>query len=406
MNLDIQRIRADFPALQQRFDGRPVVYLDNACMTAKPRQVLQAMERYYTEFPGCHGRAAHTFGRRTTDAYEGARAAIARLIGAPPEARQLVFTKNSTEGINLVMAGLPWREGDVVLTSEMEHNSNHLPWLHAGQRHGIKLRHFALADDGTFDEERFVAALGPEVKLVSVFQTSNVTGVSLPVERIVELSHAQGALVLVDASQAVGSGGVDVGRTGCDFLVLSMHKVMGPTGVGVLYGTAERLAALRPLLYGGEMVADVQYRDFSLAGVPDRFEAGLQNYAGVIGAGAAADYLRALSPEAVTAHLARLNRIAGEGLRRIKGVTILGPEDPALRHGVVNFVLQGTPSEHLAQILDQSRKIMVRAGVHCVHSWYHARGLQRSVRASFYLYNTEQEAELLVKSVRELSIFF
>jgi len=405
MTFDVDALRADFPALSQTVDGKPVVYLDNACMTLKPEPVLEAMQAYYHEFPGCHGRAAHAFARRATDAYEAARGSMARLIGARSP-RQVVFTKNTTEAVNLVASGLRWRDGDEVLTSDLEHNSNLLPWEDARRRNGVRIRRFALAPDGSFDREAFTRALTPSVRLVSVFHTSNVTGVSLPLPWIVDQAHANGSLVLVDASQGVGIDRVDVARLDVDLLAMSMHKVMGPTGVGLLYGKADLLEDLAPLLYGGEMISDVRYEEFSLAAVPDRFEAGLQNYAGIIGAGAAADYLGRLPVDEAAAHLTALNRCATEGLAGVERVRILGPERAEERHGVLNFQLQGTPSEHVARILDESRNIMVRAGVHCAHSWYHARGEETSVRASFYLYNTLDEAKLLARSVGEIARFF
>ena len=405
MTFDVDTLRSDFPALSQIVDGKPVVYLDNACMTLKPEPVLQAMQAYYREFPGCHGRAAHGFARRTTDAYEKARISMARLIGARSP-RQVVFTKNTTEAVNLVASGLRWHDGDEVLTSDLEHNSNLLPWEAARRRYGVNVRRFALAADGTFDREAFASALTPAVRLVSVFHTSNVTGVSLPLAWIVEQAHANGSWVLVDASQGVGLERVDVARLGVDLLAMSMHKVMGPTGVGLLYGKADILDDLAPLLYGGEMISDVRYEEFSLAPVPDRFEAGLQNYAGIIGAGAAADYLRQIPGDEATAHITALNRCATDGLAGVDRVQILGPARAEDRHGVLNFRLRGTPSEHVARILDESRNIMVRAGVHCAHSWYHAQGHETSVRASFYLYNTLDEAKLLARSVAEIARFF
>jgi cysteine desulfurase / selenocysteine lyase len=405
MTFDVDALRADFPALSQTVGGKPLVYLDNACMTLKPEPVLRAMERYYREFPGCHGRAAHAFARKATEAYEQARASLAALIGAPSPG-QVVFTKNTTEAINLVAGGFRWRSGDEILTSDLEHNSNLLPWEVARRQHGVVVRRFALAPDSTFDRDAFEAALSPRVRLVSVFHTSNVTGVSLPLEWIVERAHQNGSRVLVDASQGVGVEPLDVASLGVDLLAMSMHKVMGPTGVGLLYGKREVLEELSPLLYGGEMVADVHHGEFALAPIPDRFEAGLQNYAGIIGAGAAAGYLRDLPRQEATRHLTQLNRVATEGLAGVERIHILGPAAAEDRHGVLNFQLRGTPSEHVARILDESRNIMVRAGVHCAHAWFHATGRETSVRASFYLYNTTQEAELLARSVSEIARFF
>jgi len=405
MTFDVDALRADFPALSTKIDGKPVVYLDNACMTLKPEPVLRAMETYYREFPGCHGRAAHAFARRATEAYERARASLAALIGAPSP-RQVVFTKNTTEAINLVAGGLQWRSGDEVLTSELEHNSNLLPWEVARRRHGVVTRRFALAPDTSFDRDAFEQALTPRVRLVSVFHTSNVTGVSLPLEWIVERAHENGSRVLVDASQGAGIESLDVARLGVDLLALSMHKIMGPTGVGLLYGKPEVLEEISPLLYGGEMVADVRHGEFALAPIPDRFEAGLQNYAGIIGAGAAADYLLALPRKEAAQHLRQLNRCATEALAGVERVKILGPERAEERHGVLNFQVPGTPSEHVARILDRSHNIMVRAGVHCAHAWFHATGSETSVRASFYLYNTAEEAQVLARSVSEIARFF
>ncbi len=405
MPFDPESLRRDFPALQQSIDGKPVVYLDNACMTAKPQPVLDAMTAYYTDFPGCHGRAAHEFARRTTDAYEAARASVARFIGARSP-RQVVFTKNTTESINIVAQGTSWREGDVVLTSDMEHNSNLLPWYRAAKASSGTVRHYRLAEDSSFDADAFDAALTDEVRLVAVFHTSNVTGVSMPLQHIVQRAHSVGARVLLDASQGLATDPVDVAALGVDYLVLSMHKLLGPTGVGVLYGTWEALEALTPLLYGGEMISDVRYADFQMAPIPDRFEAGLQNYAGIIGAGRAADYLREIPAAEAGAHLAQLNEVASDGLAELDRLQVLGPADPAARHGIVNFVMPGTPAEHVGRILDESRNVMVRAGHHCVHSWYHARGHDTSVRASFFIYNTVEEARLLAKSVKEIALFF
>jgi cysteine desulfurase/selenocysteine lyase len=405
MSFDPDAIRRDIPALQGRQRGKPVVYLDNACLTPKPEPVLRAMDRYYREFPGCHGRAAHSWGAETTAAYDAARASIATFIGASSP-QQLVFTRNATEAVGIVAQGLGLEAGDRVLTSDMEHNSNLLPWVAMGKRVGVVLDRFATTAEGELDRDAYLAALARGPRLVSFFQRSNVTGVGFPVRWMVEQAKARGALVLVDASQATSSERLEVAASGADFVALSMHKAFGPTGTGVLYGRREALEALTPLLYGGEMIADVRYEEFSLAPVPQRFEAGLQNYAGCIGAGAAAEWLRAMDPAAVQRHLAALNQRATDALQGIRGLRIVGPVDPAARHGILNFAVEGVPSSHLAQVLDQSRNIMVRAGVHCVHSWYAARGLPPTVRASFALYNTLDEAELLGRSVRELAAFF
>lgn len=405
MGLDVEKLRRDFPALHEPSKGRLPVYLDNACMTLRPRPVLDAMEEYETRFPGCHGRAAHEFARRTTDAFEAARNSVARWLGAPSP-RQVVFTRNATESINMVAAGFPWREGDAVLTGDMEHNSNLLPWYGVARRRGVRVQHFSLAPDSTFDPRAFAEALTPDVRLVAVSLASNVTGVALPIEEIVRSAHTNGSRVLLDASQGMTTHPVDVGRCKVDLLALSMHKSLGPTGVGVLYGEASVLESLTPLLYGGEMIDDVDHGEFALAPLPRRLEAGLQNYAGVIGAGRAAEYLAGLPPADVRAHLLVLNRIATEGLGSQPRIRLVGPDDPARRHGILNFHIDGIPSEHVGRLLDESRRIMVRAGHHCAHSWYRAQDLPTTVRASFFAYNTREEAALLAEAVRDISRFF
>ena len=405
MSLDLGRVRADFPALAQRVGGRPVVYLDNACMTPKPEPVLRAMEDYYRGFPACHGRAAHRFGRLTTEAYDRARGTLASFIGAQ-DPTCVVFTRNATEGINLVARGSGLQAGDAVLCSEMEHNSNLLPWLDLRRRSGVQLRRFSLRADGSFDEAAFEKVLTSDVRLVSVFHTSNVTGASLPIPWIASRAHAIGALLLLDATQAAACGPLDVAALDVDLCVLSMHKAFGPTGTGLLWGRRGLLETLSPLLYGGEMVADVDDEIFQLSPVPQRFEAGLQDYAGVLGAAAAATWLQACGLRAVPAHLAALNLAASEGLSAIPGLRILGPAEPARRHGIVNFILDGIPSEHVARVLDEGNNVMVRAGVHCSHGWYRARGLPPSVRVSFALYNSIDEAGVLVRAVAGIARHF
>jgi cysteine desulfurase/selenocysteine lyase len=370
-----------------------------------PVPVVRAVEEYWYSFPSCHGRAAHAFARRTTDRYDEARRKVQRLVRARhPE--EVVFTRNATEGINWLAASLPFEPGDTVLASDLEHNSNLLPWQRLAARRGVRHRVFATRPDGTFDAAAFEAALDASTRLVTVTMTSNVTGTSLPVERIVETARGRGVPVLVDAVQALAARRVDVQALGVDFAVMSLHKAYGPTGVGILYCRRDWFEHLEPPLVGGGTVDDSTYESSTPAPLPERFEAGLQNYAGVVGAGAAAEFLSAFGERALAAHQLRLNAEATEGLSRIPGVSILGPADPALRGSIVNFTVAGMPSHDVARLLDSASGVMVRSGKHCCHSWYNARGIGDSVRASFGVYNDAADVRRLLDGVRELARFF
>jgi cysteine desulfurase/selenocysteine lyase len=402
---DAARLRQDFPALQRRHLGRPIVYLDNACMTLPPRPVLETMQRYYSESPGCHGRSNHLFGRETTAAFTAARMTLQKFVNAAhPE--EIIFTKNATEGINLVAHCWPWQEGDVVLCSDLEHNSNLLPWRLLQERKKVSVKVLATAPDTSFDLERFRAALAGPVKMVALPHVSNISGVTFPIRDICALAHARGARVLVDGTQAVPHARVDVRGLDVDFYAFSSHKMLGPTGVGCLYGKGELLAGLPPFLAGGETVSDVSEGSCEFLGPPERYEAGLQNYAGVLGLARACEYLGSLDRKAAEAHISELNRLASEALAGHERIQLIGPRDPMRRGNILNFAIRGLDCHDAARILDSSDNIMLRAGRHCAHSWYHRSGMADSLRASFYLYNTGQEAELFAAKVRDLLNYF
>jgi len=397
--MDVERLRRDFPPLQETSRGRPVVYFDNACMTLKPTPVLDAMQAYYRTSPGCHGRSNHLFGRRTTEAYDGARKRLQRFLGAA-RPHEVIFTRNATEAINLVASGLGLGVGDVVLTSDVEHNSNLLPWQRLAKRSGVRHRVVPGRPDTTFDLDAYAGLLREGgVKLVSVLHTSNLSGVTFPVDDVVELAHRHGAQVLLDAAQAPLTHALDVKRWGVDYLALSAHKMLGPTGFGLLYARADRQAGLEPLLVGGETVQDTTYVSSEPAPAPDRFEAGLQDYAGAVGAAAAADYVQKLDPAAIRRHVVALNARATHALLALDRVQLVGPADPALRGSVLTFVAEGMRSEDLARVLDEGAGIMVRFGKHCVHSWFNARKVPDTVRVSFGPYNTPDEVDLFVEHV-------
>jgi len=401
MTLDTAKIRELFPALQVQVKKKPVIYLDNACMSLKPIPVIEAMNDYYYSYPGCHGRTTYYFGRRTTEEYDRARERLARLINAP-QSKELIFVRNTSEGLNLIANSLPFSEGDIVVTTNVEHNSNLLPWQVLKRRRGVEHIIVKLEEDLTFDRSAFVDAMSSNVRLVSVAHTSNLTGVTMPVKEIAEIAHKNGALVMVDAAQSVAHSKVDVQDLGIDILVFSVHKMMGPTGVGALWAKEEVLNKMEPFLVGGETVLNTFYDSYVPAGLPDRFEAGLQNYAGAIGAGVAAEYLMDLGPDEVHEHEVALNRIMTDMLMGIDGLRIIGPKNPELRGGILNVSVDGMKALEIARILDQTCNIMVRAGYLCVHSWYNACDLPHSIRASVYVYNTPAECELFAQVLTQL----
>jgi cysteine desulfurase / selenocysteine lyase len=397
-----ERFRDDFPALRPRSDGRAPVYLDSACMSLVPTPVLAAMEEYYRDFPGCAGRSLHRFAEEVGRRYEGARSAYARWLGRA-DASGIVFVRNATEALNLVAQGLHYEPGDRVLVTDREHNSNLIVWQRLAAERGIRFETLALPDDGTFDADAFEERLeGGRVRVVSFFHTSNLDGRSLPIQEITERAHDHGALVLFDGCQAAPHLKLDLDRAGVDFYAVSAHKMLGPTGIGVLAAAPAPLADLRPLLVGGETVEWSTLTAHQLRPPPHRFEAGLQNYAGVIGANAALDYLARVGPEEIAAQQAGLNRVVTRALAGERRVRVLGPEDPAERPSIFAFALDGIDPHDAALFLDEGHEVMVRSGMHCVHSWYERRGLPGNVRASFYLYNNRADAAKLVAGVSEL----
>lgn len=394
-------VRPDFPALQPRAGHPTPVYLDSACMSLVPSPVLRAMEAYYTEFPGCAGRSLHRFSEEVGRRYEAARSGFARFLGRA-DSRGVVFVRNATEAINLVAQGISYRRGDRVLVSDREHNSNLIVWQRLAAERGIRVETLALADDGHFDSDALEEQLARGVRLVSFFHTSNLDGRSLPVREITERAHDRGALVLFDGCQAAPHVRVDLDRLGVDFYAVSAHKMLGPTGIGVLAAAPGPVAELRPLLVGGETVEWSTLTDHELRPPPHRFEAGLQNYAGVVGAHAAIDYLSGVGLEEVESRQRELNTRVTRALAGEPRLRLLGPEDPRERPSIFAFALEGIDPHDAAVFLDEGYDVMVRSGMHCVHSWYERRGLPGNVRASFYFYNDRHDADALVRGIEEL----
>jgi len=393
--LDVDKIREDFPVLQRKINGKPILYLDSACITLKPHQVIKVMQDYYYNFPACTDRSSHKLSMEVSEACEEARIKIQKFFNAK-RCEEIIFTRNATEAINLVAQGLDLKEGDVVITTDKEHNSNLIPWLRLKKERGIIHKVVKSNPDNTFNLESFGKLINPRVKLVSMVHTSNIDGYTLPAKKIVDIAHRNGSLVLLDGAQSAPQMPIDVQELDVDFFACSIHKMLGPTGVGILYGKYELLQKLHPLNIGGDTVSDSTYLSFSLLPPPAKFEAGLQDYAGIIGAGAAIDYLNRVGMKNIKAHETRLNKIITEGIKDFPGIRIIGPSDPALRGGIVNFTVDYLGAQDIAMILDETANIMVRAGRHCVHSWYNSRKIKESVRASVYIYNTSWEAEFFV----------
>jgi cysteine desulfurase / selenocysteine lyase len=401
MTPDLVGVRERFPALRPGPDGRVPAYLDSACMSLVPQEVLDAMTEYYTDYPGCAGRSLHRFAEEVSHRFEAARETFGRFLETPTPAG-IVFVRNSTEAINIVGQGISWKRGDRVLVSDQEHNSNLVLWQRLGPERGVRLEILRLKDDGTFDSEALETALGRGVRLVSLFHTSNLDGRSLPVREITERAHDHGALVLFDGCQAAPHRPVHLERDGIDFYAISAHKMLGPTGTGVLAGRPEALAELRPLVAGGETVEWSTLTEHKLRPPPHRFEAGLQNYAGVLGAAVGVKFLQRVGLENVEAHDRALNARVTDALADEPRIQRLGPADPAARPSVFAFAIDGVDPHDAALFLDEGHGVMVRSGRHCVHSWYAERALDGNVRASFYLYTDESDADRLIAGVREL----
>jgi cysteine desulfurase/selenocysteine lyase len=390
MSLDPRRIRGDFPPLRS---GK-LVYLDNACTTLRPQVVIDAVTRYHAEFPACGERSLHRLGRRVDEEVGLAREAARRLLGAR-RSEEIVFTQNTTHAINIVAQSFPFRPGDVVVTSDQEHNSNLLPWQQLG-RYGVRHRTVPLGDLDALGR-----ALTPEVKLVSMVMTSNLDGASIDARRMVEAAHGRGVPVLLDAAQAVPHRAVDVRALDVDYLACSGHKMLGPSATGILYGKRESLGRLVPTLVGGGTVEDSTLETASYRAGPERFEAGLQNYAGIVGLRHAIEYLESIGCETVREHEQALTRALDEGLRRYADITIYGP--PADRRGgITSFSFRGVDVHDVCLLLDESANVAVRSGRHCVHSWCNAHGVEGTVRVSFYLYNTADEVTAFLDALRQV----
>ncbi|MFG2037169.1 cysteine desulfurase [Dactylosporangium sp. NPDC048998] len=411
--LDVETIRKDFPILDRTINGNPLVYLDSGNTAQKPRQVIDAVREHYERHNANVARSVHTLGTESTEAFEGAREKIAGFVGAT-SAAEIVFTKNSTEAINLVAHAfttladdprLRLGPGDEIVITEMEHHSNIVPWQLLAQRTGATLRWFGLTDEGRLDLSNIDELITPRTKLVSVVHYSNILGTINPVDVLVAKARQVGALVLLDGSQSVPHVPVDVNALGADFVAFTGHKMLGPTGIGALWGRFELLDAMPPFLGGGSMIETVSMTGTTFMPPPARFEAGTPPIAQAVGLGAAVDYLTAVGMDNVVAHEKELTAYALDALGSIPDVRIIGPTSTVDRGATISFTVEGVHPHDVGQILDDEG-VQVRVGHHCARPTCVRFGVPATTRASFYLYTTTDEIDALVRGVERVRKVF
>lgn len=399
--MNIKSIRQDFPLLQESLGNKPIIYLDNACQSLRPQSVINAITDYYRCYSACGGRSMHRLAEAVTQKCDETRSIIARFITAKRK-EEIVFTRNTTEGINLVANSLGLKKGDVVVISDKEHNSNLIPWQVLKRKIGIEYKIAPTKENNTFDLEAFSGLMNERVKLVSLGFTSNLDGMTIPASDVIKIAHEVGSLVLLDAAQTAPHHKIDVQVLDVDFLAFSGHKMLAPSGTGVLYGKYRLLEKLDPFLVGGDTVSSSTYESHEFLPPPEKFEAGLQDYAGIIGLGEAVRYLEKVGFEAIVEQEQSLNKFIIDEIVNIPKLKIIGDQNPNLRSGIISFYIEGVDSHQIAIMLDQSANIMVRSGQHCVHSWFASKQITGSVRASVYFYNTLEEADVFVKSLKKV----
>jgi len=397
--LNTEKIRKDFNILENKNKHTPI-YFDNACMSLKPKQVVDAMNEYYLNYPACAGRSSHRLGDTVTKKIKEARQIVAKFINASNE-NEIIFTRNTTEGTNLFANSIGLKKDDIVLISDKEHNSNLVPWLLLRDKIGIVVKIIRSNEDGSFNLDNFSEMI-VGAKIVSIVHTSNLDGVTNPAKEIIEIAHKNGVLVFLDVAQSIPHRKIDVKDLDVDFLAFSGHKMMGPTGTGVFYGKYKLLEKFSPFIAGGDTVDYTTYTDYKFLPVPEKFEAGLQDYAGIIGLGEAVKYLSQFNFKDIEKHELELNSYITKELQKIPQIKIIGPKDPAERSGIVNFYINGFDMHKISVMLDEMANIEIRSGQHCVHSWFADKKILNSARVSLYIYNTMEEAEVFITNLNKI----
>lgn len=405
MTFDVERIREDFPVLRQQVHGKPLVYLDNAATSQKPKSVVETIARYYlTENSNVH-RGIHLLSERATEAFEGARAKVARFFNVG-DVREIVFVRGATEGINLVAHSFVrprLTAGDEILISEMEHHSNIVPWQMICGQTGAVLRVVPINDDGELRLDEYERLLGPRTRLVSIVHVSNALGTINPVKQVIKIAHERGVPVLIDGAQAAPHLSVDVQSLDCDFYVCSGHKLFGPTGIGVVFGKARHLEAMPPYQGGGDMILSVTFEKTIYNEAPLKFEAGTPHIAGAIGLGAAIDYVDSIGLDRIAAYEAELLAYATDAVSTIPGIRFIGTAKE--KASILSFVLDGVHAHDIGTILDQEG-IAIRTGHHCAQPVLHRFGVPATARASVAFYNTREEIDALVRAISRASELF
>jgi len=407
MDNKLQKIRSDFPILNQKVNDEPLVYLDNAATSQKPNQVIDEMVRYYKNDNANVHRSVHTLGERATEEYEAARQKVQKFINAK-ETREVIFTKGATDSLNLVASTYGEEHiqaGDEIVITIMEHHSNLIPWQQLAIRKQATLKYIGLTKDGQLDMADAEKKITDKTKIVAVTHVSNVLGVTNDVQRLAQIAHSHNAVIIADGAQAIPHIKVDVQALNVDFYAFSGHKMLAPMGIGVLYGKSKLLNKMSPYQYGGEMIDFVEKHQSTWTDLPWKFEAGTQNVAGAIGLGKAIDYLNQIGMENITQHEAELTAYLLPKLLEINGVEVYGPHDIAKHNGVIAFNIQGLHPHDVATALDMEG-VAVRAGHHCAQPLMKYLGLVATVRASFYLYNTKADADKLLQAIAETKEFF
>ncbi|MHA1186423.1 MAG: aminotransferase class V-fold PLP-dependent enzyme [Candidatus Heimdallarchaeota archaeon] len=407
-----EEIRNDFPTLKRKIDGKSIIYMDSACMALKPQPVIDAICYYYTQLGACGGRSIHTLARETTEKRDAARDKVQHHINAKSN-DEIIWTRNTTEAINLVANCLHFEKGQEIISTNLEHHSGVLPFHREMNRKNLKLKIIEASNEGLFNIEDFENAINKNTRLISIVHTSNVSGTTAPLEEIIKIAHDHGALVLADDAQYFPHKKMDVQKSNVDFSAVSMHKALGPTGVGFLYGKSHLLEEMDSFLVGGDTIKDVQYENGCVKPTylepPHKYEAGLQNYAGEIGAGAACDYLASIGMENIEKREAELTVKLHKMLANFDSINIIGPIDPTKRSGLVSFQMKNIDTAgDIANFLDSdldAHKIMIRAGAHCTNPFHYSLGIHPSVgtaRASVYVYSNEEEIDILQESLEKL----
>jgi len=407
-SLDVAKIKKDFPIMERKIHGKPLCYLDSAATSQKPRQVIDAVSEFYSNYNANVHRAIYELGEDATRGYEGAREKIAHFINARSSS-EIVFTRGTTESINIVAYGWGMKgklgKGDEIVSTVMEHHSNHIPWFFVQDYKGVKLSWIDIDDEGYLKMEDLDRLVTERTKMVAVTQCSNVLGTINPIKDIAKKAHEVNALCLVDAAQSVPHFPVDMQNLDCDLLAFSGHKMLGPTGIGVLYGKEKVLEEMEPMLGGGEMIREVHLGRATWNDVPWKFEGGTPDPAGAVGLGAAIDYLSSLGMQNVRQHEIELNAYGLEMLGKIKGIRILGPMDPKKRGGLIAFTIPEAHPHDIAAILD-AEGIAIRSGHNCAQPLMERCGIPATARASFYVYNSPEDIDRLVKGLKKVQEVF